>query len=990
MKMTHDPFLKYVAEDIYRQYGRQMANVTIVFPNKRAALFLNEYLVEIAGLPLWPPTYTTISDIFRDNSTLQVADDIKLICELYKSYAACTGSDETLDRFYGWGTVLLADFNDIDKSMADAKVVLTNLRDIHAYDNIDYLNEQQVNTLKAFFQHFSDEHNSRLKDKFYRFWSHFHDIYVDFNQRLAQQGLAYEGALYRAVITENTLQLHSDQYIFVGFNALQKVEQKLFQLIKSEGKAKFYWDFDHYYTHGTAGRAFEAGEFVSQWKTLFPNSFDNDDESIYDCFRKDKKITFIGAPTDNMQARYVSKWLQDEERVQAGHHTAIVLCNENLLPTVIHCIPENVTQLNITTGFPLMQSSAASFIARLMQLQYLGTTANDRYRLKYVSAILRHPYAKYISPQAAELNRQLTANHRNFPKRDDLTLDEGLTMLFQDLNEQPADTDGVTSTDRNLLINFWLMNLLKRIAIEAQNTETGDDPFFQESVYQAYLLLNRLKGLMQDGDLQVDFITYQRLLNQLIASAKIPYHGEPAVGLQIMGVLETRNLDFEHLLILSCNEGNMPKGVNDSSFIPYSLKEAFGLTTSDHQVSIYAYYFYRLLQRATDITIMYGNVADEKHTGEMSRLMLQLLVESDFHIERKTIISGQLPTVKEYHPIEKTPDIMSRLNALEYISPTAINRFIRCQLQFFYNIVADIKEPDPEDDEIDGRIFGNIFHDASQYVYELIMGVTDERQYATIEKNGFQIEKRHIAQVLKDPSVLERAINKAFAKHLFKTEHHTERLEYNGLQLINRKVILHYLRQLFEIDLQTAPFVIRGLERVVYDQVHITTSEGEREVKIGGRIDRLDEVAMPDGSRLIRVIDYKTGSKRVSPMPNVEAIFDAKNLSKHSDYFLQAMLYAMIVSKSSKINPLSLPVSPELLFIQHARAKDHNPILVIDKQPINDIRQHIPTYEQLLKEVLTHIMEPQLPFTPTEDRGLCAKCPYESLCGKHKITPSIK
>ena len=985
MKMTHNPFLKYVAEDIYRQYGRQMAKVTIVFPNKRAALFLNEYLVEMAGLPLWPPTYTTISDIFRDNSTLQVADDIKLICELYKSYVACTGSDEPLDRFYGWGTVLLADFNDIDKSMADAEGVLSNLKDIHAYDSADYLNEQQVKTLQTFFQHFSDDHNSRLKEKFYHFWSHFHDIYTDFNQRLAQQGLAYEGALYRAVITENTLQLHSDQYIFVGFNALQKVEQKLFQIIKSEGKAKFYWDFDHYYTHNTTGKAFEAGEFVRQWKTLFPNTFDSDDEQIYDCFRKDKTITFIGAPTDNMQARYVSKWLQDEERVKAGHHTAIVLCNENLLPTVIHCIPESVSQLNITTGFPLMQSTAATFIGRLMQLQYFGRTGNDRYRLKYVSAVLRHPYAKYISPQTAELHRQLTADHKNFPKRDELTLDEGLALLFQDLDAMTTNTDSAAPADRNLIINTWLMNLLKRIAIEAQNTMTGEEHFFQESIYQTYLLLNRLKGLMEAGDLQVDFITYQRLLHQLIASAKIPYHGEPAVGLQIMGVLETRNLDFEHLLILSCNEGNMPKGVNDSSFIPYSLKEAFGLTTPDHQVSIYAYYFYRLLQRATDITIMYGNVADEKHTGEMSRLMLQLLVESDFHIERKTIISGQLPTVKEFLPIEKTPEVMKRLKALDYVSPTAINRFIRCQLQFFYNIVAGIKEPDPEDDEIDGRIFGNIFHDASQYVYEIIMGVTDKNQYKAIEENGFQIEKRHIEQVLKDPSVLERAIDMAFAKHLFKTGLHTERLEYNGLQLINRKVILHYLRQLFEIDLQTAPFIIRGLERDVYDHLHIITSEGERDVKIGGRIDRLDEVAMPDGSRRIRVIDYKTGSRSVKPMPNVEAVFDAQNLSKHSDYFLQAMLYAMIVSKATKINPQSLAVSPELLFIQHVKAKDYNPILVIGDQPIKDIKDYVPTYEQLLKEVITHIMEPQLPFTPTEDRTLCAKCPYHPLCGKNKI-----
>ena len=486
----NNTFLRYVAQDILRKYGKQLPHVNIVFPNKRAALFLNEQLVDMAGLPLWPPGYTTISDIFRENSTLQVADDIKLICELYKSFVACTNSDETLDRFYGWGTVLLADFDDIDKCMANAKGVLSNLKDIHAYDNIDYLNEHQVNTLKSFFHHFSDTHNSNLKDKFYRFWSHFYDIYTDFNQRLKEQGLAYEGALYRSVVTNETIRLNHDRYIFVGFNALQKVEQKLFSIIRREKEADFYWDFDNYYTSETEGRANEAGVFVKSSLAMFPNSFDIRDEKIYNCLSKEKQITFIGAPTANIQARYVSEWLQDEDRVKAGNKTAIVLCDEQLLPAVIHCIPETVSEMNITTGFPLMQSTAASFIGRLMELQYYGYVGKGKYRLKYIAATLRHPYAKYVSPLVGELSMHLNEKRRYFPTRSELALDEGLELLFQNLTD--ADS-GSQRYDRNLMVTQWMMSLLKRIAIETQASSEKDASFLQEAVYKTYTLLNRLK-----------------------------------------------------------------------------------------------------------------------------------------------------------------------------------------------------------------------------------------------------------------------------------------------------------------------------------------------------------------------------------------------------------------------------------------------------------------------------------------------------------------
>ena len=450
-----------------------------------------------------------------------------------------------------------------------------------------------------------------------------------------------------------------------------------------------------------------------------------------------------------------------------------------------------------------------------------------------------------------------------------------------------------------------------------------------------------------------------------------------------MGVLETRNLDFEHLLVLSCNEGNMPKGEDNTSFIPQSIRRAFGLTTIDMHISIYAFYFFRLLQRARDITIMYGNAADDKNSGEKSRFMLQLMVESRLNITRKALSSKLTPMFKEHIPIEKTDIVAARLNAIKTLSPTAINTYIRCPLQFFYQKLAGIKELENESEEIDNRMFGNIFHEASQYIYEELTGADlsiDPRH--AFAGSGHIIQKSQIETVLNESTLIERSLDKAFMKKLFKSDQSRMKPEYNGLQIINRKVISHYLRQLLRIDLRTAPFIMRGLEGDAYTTIKIENSQGAREIEVGGRIDRLDETTDINGNHHIRVVDYKTGYNKTEQMPDVESVFMRENLSKHSDYFLQAMLYSLIVSKSHEINPKCLPVVPALLFIQRANSENYNPVLKIGKEEITDIRKYNETFEKKLSEIVSEILDPTLPFTPTDDRKTCSKCIYASLCGR--------
>ena len=839
-------FLEHVASDLLARFGTDLSRVAVVFPNKRASLFLNDYLAHQAGRPLWSPAYITISDLFRSHSRLQVADPILLVCELHKCFTRCTDIDETLDHFYGWGQLLLSDFDDLDKNMGPADRIFANLRDIHELDDVSYLTDEQRKLIQRFFSNFSDDHNSELKQRFIRLWSRIGDIYHTFNEQLAAQGLAYEGALYRQVV--------------------QQVEQTLFRRLEREGKAVFYQDTEK---------------------------------------QPPQHLTFISAPTENIQARYVSEWLTPE-RIADGRRTAVVLCNEGLLQAVIHCLPDTVDKVNVTTGYPLLQTPVASLVSQLLNLQVNGFSARTQsFRRRWLDIVARHPYA---------------------------------TLL-------PEDYASAHLTDGSSLLH-WLLDIVRNIKT--------DSDLQSESIFKMYTLLNRLSGLTDDGILTVDVPTLQRLVAQVVQSTSIPFHGEPAEGIQVMGVLETRNLDFDHVLLLSCNEGNMPRGVNDTSFIPYAIRKAYGLTTIDYKVAIYQHYFDRLLQRANDVTIVYNNATIDAQKGEMSRFMLQLMVERD-HIEFRSLRAGQKPLLRQPQSIDKTPAVLNILRQRFSknnggISPTAISSYLRCQLRFFYRYVSNLQEPDNTDEDIiDNRLFGIIFHEAAQTLYDQFIG----RQVTSIL----------LDDLLKDEVTIERAVDTAIRSTLGSPN-------LDGLQLINREVIIKYIRLLIETDCRLTPFTILGLEK------RVDMPWGE--TKVGGIIDRLDCITDPvSGKERIRVIDYKTGARHLRPMPDIEAIFDPAQIPNHSDYYLQAFLYSYIVRQHQ-----TEAVSPSLLFIQHAAADGYDPTLVIGREPVTDIAVHSDRFIALLKETTDAIFSPALRFTPTDDRNRCRPCPYAALCGR--------
>lgn len=891
-------YIEELAQELYNRFGNDLSRVAVVFPNKRASLFLNEALARLSnGTPVWSPAHITISELFRRYSDLEVADQIPLVCRLYSVFQQVTGYDtETLDRFYGWGQLLLADFDDLDKNMADAEKVFQVVTDLHQLDNDEYLSDTQRDALKAFFKNFTDDSTSKMREKFMHLWSRLHDIYTIFREELRNDGLAYEGMLYRDVAEEKELTFDYDAYYFCGFNWTQKVEQRLFERINIAGKATFKWDD----------------------KECPPSH-----------------VTYMSAPTETMQARYVHDWLLENERYKDGAKTAIVMADEHLLQTVIRSLPDKVEKVNITTGYPLSQSPAVSLLQMLIELQTVGRLSGKKgFNKRYTRRVEGHPFMRYISK-------------------------EHLPQIFRDIDD--IRIEGQDCPNVNAQLTVYLQDIVRLTAQDGISADALD----QESLFRIYQILQRLLTLITDGTLIVDIVTYRRLLTQIINSTTVPYHGEPIEGIQIMGVLETRCLDFDHVLLLSCNEGNMPKGVDDSSFIPHTVRKAYGMTTVENKVGIYEYYFHRLLQRATDVTLTYNSSTEGINTGEMSRFMLQLMAETDIPIRRVSLQAGQdnsiiTPKAIVKNPQDKLPGAMS------YISPSSLSTYLRCQVRYYYEQVQKLREPEEDDiDELDNRIFGNIFHHASELAYKDIM-----------DKDGY-IHAAILKRTLEDEGKIAQYVDTAFREELFLKQQGGDVERYTGIQIINRRVIIRLLKDLLRHDLQNAPFRIAGLELKVSAPLTI----GDRQVKIGGYIDRLDIVGNEQSGYTIRVVDYKTGFNEQGDMDSVEDIFDPANISKHSDYYLQTMLYSIIVRNSTDLNPDGLPVSPALLFVQKTRREGYSPVLKIEESPIKDIKYIETEYIDQLARLIGEIMEPEREYQPTPDTSRCNYCPFKQMCG---------
>lgn len=863
-------FLQLVARDLAKKTDGDFSRTVVVFPNKRASLFFNEYLVTEVQRPLWAPVYLTINELFRRFTDLQVVDPIEAVCRLYHLYTRLGNEHDTLDFFYGWGEKVMHDFDDVDKNLVDARQLFQNLREIKELEKGSFLTAQQAAALKDFFQDFSLEGNSRIKQKFLDLWEHLFPLYEALNQELRQEGLAYEGALYKQVVEQ--LEQRGDEllqdgftYVFVGFNRLTRVEERLFELLQQRGVALFYWDYDVYYA-GEETRQ-EAGAFIRTNLQRYPNELP---PTAFDNFRQAKAIEIISSPTESAQAHAIGPWLQ-QHLTADEKQTAIVLCNEQLLQPVLYALPPEVQEVNITKGFPLSHTPAYNLVAQ--------------------SALQENPREWLL-----DLVRQV-----------------------QELSRQPADA--LPPADRIL---------------------------FTEACFQTYTILNRFVRLVESGLLSVGPTTLHRLLLQVLHQATIPFHGEPAAGVQIMGLLETRCLDFRNILILSANEGQLPRRASGTdSVIPYLLRREFGLTTPHHEAAVFAYHFYRLLQRAERVSLAYVSTTGGTSTGEMSRFMTQLLVESPHTITQRTL-AAQCSVHHPQPPVIGKPDGLCEI--LAELSPSAINAYLRCPVQFYFQRVVRLKEPPTPPDVIEPNTFGTLFHKAAELFYRDILdqhGGLVTASLLDLQLKGGKVQAMHY---------VHRACQEVELKP----------------NLLIMEVAARYLLQLIRRDREQVPFRIIALEHTTQLPLRVPYGDGMASVTLKGNIDRLDRLTVENEERT-RIIDYKTGGKPERPA-SLEQLFTPGE--RHPHYQLQTCLYALTLTPEET----KRPIIPALFYVHQAAQENYDPYLRIGGERLLDFRPWAQEFQERLVHLLAEILNPQLPFRPTTETRLCATCPYAALC----------
>lgn len=956
-----ESFLELVAADLYKHTEGNLAHTAVVFPNKRAGLFFNEYLAQESDSPIWSPAYVSISELFRSLSPWEVGDPVKLVCELYKIFRRETQSTETLDDFYFWGEMLISDFDDADKNRVDTDKLFSNLQDLrNIMDDYTFIDDEQEEAIRQFFQNFSIERRTALKERFISLWNVLGNIYKGFRESLASQNIAYEGMMYRHVIEHLDVdKLPYEKYIFVGFNVLNKVEHTLFTQLKDAGKAVFYWDYDEFYMkENRQAVTHEAGEFIRRNLRDFPSPLSGE---LFKNLSKPKEVHYIASSTENAQARYLPQWIRNN-LTTPEKETAVVLCNEALLQPVLHSLPAEVKHVNITMGFPLSQTPVYSFLIALLELHTHGFNfKSGRYTFQSVVTLLKHPYTRQLTGQAELLEKELTRNNRFYPLPGELGKDEFLTRLF-------------TPLSGNLNLCIRLSETLQQVAgIYQANTSGTEDTdafnqLYRESLFKAYTTINRFRTLIEEDELTVQSETFRRLLVKVLSTTNIPFHGEPAIGMQVMGVLETRNLDFRHLVLLSVNEGQLPKSGGDSSFIPYNLRKAFGMTTIEHKIAVYAYYFYRLLQRAERITLIYNTSSDGLNRGEWSRFMLQFLIEWPHPITRQFLEAGQSPQGTSSITVEKTPDVMRQMQSLFDVranpkakfSPSALNYYLDCPLKFYYRYVAGLSAPDEVSAEIDSATFGSIFHYAAEHIYK------------DLTTHGKVINKEALETLLRNEVKLQDYVDTAFKKLFFNVPQN-EKPEYNGVQLINSAVIARYLKQLLQNDLRYAPFTFIASEMEVDEPIDIQTPKGVIKSRIGGIIDRMDS---KDGT--LRIVDYKTGGDADTP-PHVESLFIPDK--KRSNYVFQTFLYAAIMCRKQP----TMKIAPALLYIHRAATETYSPVIQMGesrkpKEAVEDFSKYEKEYRERLQGLLEEIFNPEKSFTQTEIIEKCTYCDFKALC----------
>ena len=962
-----ETFLNLVAKDLYDKCGggqTGLADVTVVFPNRRARLFFDDNIAQCSTQPVWSPQYTTIEELFQSQSDLRLADRIEMVTLLHRIYTDELKTDESLDSFWSWGEIMLADFDDIDRNLAPADQLFSLLSEQREMSDTSFLTDEQREALEQFFGEMQKSMPTKIRARYQTVWNVLGNIYNRFVKVLSDSGIVYNGMIQRRVIENlDTDRFSARRYVFVGFNSLDKAERTLFRAIQGTGKAMFYWDYNPAYTEGSM--LHEAGRFLRDNLRVFPNELP---AHLFQDMHK-ARLTIVETSTDNAQARYISQWLESfNPNNRIGSETAIVLADESLLQPVLHSIPhDNVANVNITMGYPLKETLLYSLVTALLDMQRLAARNKGRYSIQSISHILGNPMVSALSSDAHSMLEELRISRRVFPDTSALMSHRQLSILF-------------TPVTDNLQILQYLLTVLKALVpvIRNHDDDTLFQPLNQEALYRIYTQINRLNSLVEQGNLQLQTETLCRLIRSILSTTTVPFHGEPAVGMQIMGLIETRNLDFKNILLLSAQEGTLPKSGQNASFIPYNIRVTFGLTTMQDKSAVSSYNFHHLIQRAENVTMVYNGNADAPGIGkgQNSRYLLQLIV-SGADIQRITLKSDRSDTEITPITVTKTQPVLERLchrydfsDSDTYLSPSALNTYMDCSLKFYLMQIAGLRKTDDTDTDIDYAMFGTLFHKSSELAYNYLASKTPDHT----------ITARDIETLLKDHNLIEGFVQQAFREDYFKRED-VVKADLSGTQAINMEVILKYLRQILRMDMELyAPFRYAGSESSGYKHyvmIDDPLKPGSRlKVRIKGIIDRMDS---KDG--ILRIVDYKTGRNKGTPA-TIDDLFPPTEFKKRKKEAFQIFYYAYIMSHQPEFCKCKL--APTLLYTRTSSKPTPDDIYYrIGNDAVTDFNSRYGReFEEKLISIITEIFNPDIPFSPTGDKETCRNCDFSQLCGR--------
>lgn len=960
-------FLEHIAESLYKEFGNTLNRHCLVFPNRRAGLYFLKYLAARIEKPVWSPPILTINELFRSYSSIQVAGNELLLFELYKVYGNLKKPHESFDEFYYWGDMLLSDFDDVDKYLVNASLLFRNVVDLKNIDlQFGGLTDVQIEIIKRFWTNFSFDKPTKEKSGFIGLWSILYDLYSEFRKALTRKNLAYEGMIFRDLAENNENDFVSDDrwemVHFIGFNALNECEKVLMTRYKKAGKARFYWDIDNSYIK--EGKLNSAGYFLRDNLKIFGNdmplgwNFD----TMLSKEHPEVLRTVIDTSSDVAQVKLVPGLLEKIPgiTIENAHHTAVVLADESLLMPVLTSLPEHMGDINITMGHPLKQTLVYTFLRTLMELQLnLGDSKPDVvFGHKEVISILKH---SLLSDLMNETDNDLvrTIINANFTRVPEnlFTGSEILSRVFK----RPSTPSELSQYFKDVLSLLALNDEIK----DGKNKENPVQKNIRnEFIYRVVLSINRLETIVNSPDVIFSTATYIRILDRMLRMQSVPFSGEPLTGIQIMGILETRALDFKNLIFLSVNEGILPAVSAGSSFIPFSLREAFGIPSLNHQESIYAYHFYRLLQRAENVTFLYNSNSEGLRSGEMSRFLLQMKYDkilkpdfTDLNFEIKThgTLSDRIERSEE-HSSQLASRFLDEHNGRS-LSPSAINTWLSCSMKFFYRYINGLKEPDMITADIDPAMLGNIIHAVMKNLYQPYTGRTISVETLT----GMINNRMFLASTVGD------AIDEAFRAG------RNDRI--GGNELIVREVLISFLIRILNADRNVAPFNIVNLENS-YSFILSVIAEGSQfNIRTGGNVDRIDVV---DG--VTRIVDYKTGT--VSEYINSIGDLFTNDRKKDSDAWLQTLLYSEAFLASS---PHST-VRPSVYKIKKLGGMTLNDKLRVKTGARSD--SEVDNYTEVrdefitgLKDIVATIFKKDEPFVKTKDiRSKCTWCPYKTLC----------